>query len=511
MGQVPMDRLRSVFDGMFDGVWLIGADERTTYGNAAMARLLRAAHDDLVGRPMTDFLDEELWSTAHAFLERQPDHAGERIELRFRRLDGTDLFGLVAGSPIVTTDGTFVGTMLNVSDMTGQRSLDAQLVQNQRLEAVGQFAGGIAHDFNNLLTAIHGYAELAHLGLRSDDPVRDDLDRVLLSASKATDIIRTLLAFSRRQILLPVDVDPAEVVRGLLPILRPLLGDGIELVLDIDREHSWVRVDPTQLEQVVVNLAVNARDAMPDGGCLTIAIGDLAPPDPTRPDRDRTPDGPLVRIRVIDSGHGMDEATRSRMFDPFFTTKGPEHGTGLGLSTVFGIVAQSGGQIQVETSPGEGTEFLIDLPRVSRRRPTAAPPVSRVRSRSGHGVVLVAEDDAAIRQFACRVLRSVGYAVLEAADGDQALLESQRCPSDIDVLLTDIVMPGMHGREVAAAMRVRRPALAVVFMSGYADAVEDRDLALAAEGLFLPKPFTVAALRDIVARAIGAQPSAAVS
>jgi two-component system cell cycle sensor histidine kinase/response regulator CckA len=500
MGQVPMDRLRSVFDGMFDGVWLIGADQRTTYGNAAMARLLSTTQADLVGKPMTDFLDEDLWATAWQFLGRQPEHAGERIELRFRRVDGTDLFGLVAGSPITTPDGTFVGTMLNVSDMTGQRSMDAQLIQNQRLEAVGQFAGSIAHDFNNLLTAIHGYAELARLGLPDDDPISGDLDQVLVSAAKAADIVRTLLAFSRRQVLMPADVDPAEIVLGLVPILHTLLGEGVALDLDLGVDHGWVRVDPTQLEQIVVNLAVNARDAMPGGGTLSVAVRDLPLPDPERPDPDRTA-GPFVRLMVSDTGSGMDDATRRQIFDPFFTTKLPGRGTGLGLSTVFGIVTQSGGQIQVETEPGRGTAFLVDLPRVRPRR-VKVPRTPRVGAApTSSGVVLLAEDDEAIRQYASRALRAVGYIVLEAADGDQAMLESQRHDGAIDVLVTDIVMPGMHGRELAGAIRRSRPGIAVVFMSGYADAAADRDVGIAGEGHFLPKPFTVSALQTVVAKA----------
>ncbi|MEX2183771.1 MAG: ATP-binding protein [Chloroflexota bacterium] len=500
-----MDRLRSVFEGMFDGVWLIDDRGHTTYANAAMANLLATTQAEMIGRPLTDYLDAGLLDVAESFLRRQPTLSGERIELRMRRADGDDLFGLVAGSPISTLNGTFVGTMLNVSDMTGKRALDTQLVQRQRLEAVGQFAGGIAHDFNNLLTSIRGYAELVAAGLPPDHPGRPDVDQIIVSADMAASIVRTLMAFSRHQVLVPLDVDPGSIVTGLVPMLGPLLGDDVRLELDIAMRHAWVRVDPTQFEQVIVNLALNARDAMPQGGTVRIGVHDLARTDPERPDPDRTR-GPFVRVSVTDTGTGMDDATRARIFDPFFTTKGPGGGTGLGLSTVFGIVTQSGGQIHVETSPGHGTTFLVDLPRAaSGPRPTPVAPglTGNASAPVGTGVVLIVEDDPAVRRYARRILETAGYAVIEAMDGDQGLLESASWPADIDVLLTDITMPGLPGRQLAERIRVSRPQISVVFMSGHAGSADDRDHAIGAAGRFLQKPFTAAALRDAVGHAMG--------
>jgi two-component system cell cycle sensor histidine kinase/response regulator CckA len=501
VGQVPMDRLRSIFDGMFDGVWLVAADGRTTYANGAMAGLLGLARTEMRGRPMTDFLDEDLWAEVEAFLARQRTHAGERMELRLRRADGSDLFGLVAGSPI-TNDGAYVGTMLNVSDVTGKRSIDAQVTQNQRLEAIGEFAGGIAHDFNNLLTSIQGYAEMARTSLPEGDPIRKDLDQVLASAERASAITRKLLAFTSRQVLTPVDIDPGQVIADLIPILGPLVGADVHVALDIDAEHAWIRVDPTQLEQIIVNLAVNARDAMPTGGTVTIAVHDIKSTDPDRPDPDLSA-GPFVRISVSDTGTGMDEATRARIFDPFYTTKGPSRGTGLGLSTVFGIVAQSGGQIQVETAPGEGSTFHVDLPRVG----AAAPPGPRLLTaapRRGSGVVLLVEDDPAVREFARRCLEAAGYSVLTAAGGDQAVRASEQWDETIDVLVTDIVMPGFHGPELASLIRAQRPGIGVVFMSGYSENAVAQGSEQSAAGEFLSKPFSVAALSRVVGRAADA-------
>ena len=502
VGQVPMDRLRSIFDGMFDGVWLVASSGRTTYANGAMAGLLGSTPNEMRGRPIIDFLDEPLWAEVEGFLARQRTHDGERMELRLRRADGSDLFGIVAGSPITTNEGVFVGTMLNVSDVTGKRSMDAQVVQNQRLEAIGQFAGGIVHDFNNLLTAIQGYAELARTALPEGDPIREDLDQVIASANRASAIAHKLLAFTRPQILVPVEIDPAQVIADLIPILKPLMGDDINVVVDVEAEHGWIRVDPTQLEQVMLNLAVNAHDAMPTGGTMTIAVGDLGSIDPDRPDPDLSA-GPFVRISVSDTGIGMDQATRARIFDPFYTTKSPGKGTGLGLSTVFGIVTQSGGQIQVETAPGKGSTFHVDLPRLGTAVLPAPLHAAEATSRRSD-VVVVVEDDPAVREFARRSLEAAGYKVLAAAGGEGALRASEARAETIDVLLTDVIMPGINGPELAARIRAQRPGIGVVFMSGYADDELSQGPELSASSEILPKPFNVEALRRAVGRAADA-------
>jgi two-component system, cell cycle sensor histidine kinase and response regulator CckA len=500
VGQVPADRLRTIFDGMFDGVWLVGEDGKTTYANAAMAELLGTMPAEMHGRQVTEFLDPKLWDDMAAFLNRQRVQSGERIELRFRRADGGDLYGIVAGSPITTPDDVFVGTMLNVSDVTGKRSIDAQVVQNQRLEAIGQFAGGIAHDFNNLLTAIQGYTQMAIDGLPPDDPIRQDLAQVIASSERATAITRKLLAFTRRQVLLPVDVDPAVVIAGMLPILAPLLGD-VVIALDVNANHAWVRVDPTQLEQVIMNLALNARDAMPTGGTVTISLHNLEGADPERPDRDLTA-GPFVRISVADTGIGMDDETKARIFDPFYTTKLEGQGTGFGLSTVFGIVAQSGGQVQVETSLGQGATFHVDLPRVVGRSPAAAAgPVEP--GRRGSGAVLLAEDDRAVRMFARRSLESAGYTVFAASGSKGAINASDNWKSIIEVLVTDVVMPGMHGSELALAIRKSRPDIGIVMISGSTDHALASSTELGPVE-FLHKPFTSATLSSAVGRAADA-------
>jgi two-component system cell cycle sensor histidine kinase/response regulator CckA len=493
VGHVPMDRLGKIFDGMFDGVWLVGADGRTTYVNGAMAELLGSTPDQMRGRRVTDFLDQESWPVVEDFLARQQTSSGDRIELRLRRTDGSDLFGLVAGSPIVTQDGAFAGTVLNFSDVTRKRLVDAQIAQSQRLEAIGEFAGAISHDFNNLLTAIRGFAELVRSGLPPDDVHRADLEQVIVSADRASGITRKLLAFTRRQVLEPVVLDPAQVIADLIPMLRPMLGADIDIVMHVQPGHAFVRVDPVQLEQVLVNLAVNARDAMPNGGTLTIELDDIDVPAVNLPSLD-LPRGAYVRILIHDTGIGMDEPTMERIFDPFFTTKKADKGTGLGLATVYGIVAQSGGQISAASVVGEGSTFSMFLPQAAIPAMASPGPSVGEAERRGAGVVLLVEDEPAVREFARRALEQAGYTVLSTGGGEEAIRESERWPGWIDVILTDVVMPGMHGPAVVERVRTQRPGISVLFTSGYAEDAVAQGGELGTYGAFLPKPFTADSL-----------------
>jgi PAS domain S-box-containing protein len=274
VGQVPMERLRTIFDGMFDGVWLIGSDSRTTYVNEAMAGLLGTTTDAMHGHPITEYVSEEFQATAEAMIGRQPMSRSERVDMRFLRADGGDLWTLVAASPIVNADGSYVGSMLNVSDVTGKRAAQNQALQNQKLEAIGAFAAGISHDFNNLLTSIRGYTELAHAEL-PEGGIRADFDQVIASADRAQAITGRLLAFTRGQALQPIVVDPGRVLLDMLRMLRSLLSEDVEVVLDVEPGRTWVRIDPVALDQVLVNLAVNAQDAMHVGGTLTISMDEV--------------------------------------------------------------------------------------------------------------------------------------------------------------------------------------------------------------------------------------------
>ncbi len=404
---------------------------------------------------------------------------------------------------IVSDDGSPPHWSGFLTDITDRKELEDRLRQAQRMEAVGQLAGGIAHDFNNLLTAIRGYGELLRADLPAGTPRRDDLDEMLKAADRAAELTRQLLAFSRRQALQPTVLDPAAVIEGFVPMLRGMLGEQIELVTSHAAETGCVKVDQGQLELVIVNLAVNARDAMPGGGRLTIHTDGvvLGAGDVMR-DRDAVP-GTYVRITVVDTGIGMDATTRAHVFEPFFTTKEVGKGNGMGLATVYGIVRQSGGRVACASEPHLGTTITIDLPRVEPSEPIPAAGLETPTPRGSETILLV-EDEKAVRTFARRVLSGLGYAVLEAASGPDALVIAEARSSPIDLLVTDVRMPQMQGPELARRLRAVRPDLPVLLASGFPGDHAD----WAAEGLagvrLVAKPFDAGTLGRAVRDALDA-------
>jgi signal transduction histidine kinase len=373
-----------------------------------------------------------------------------------------------------------------------------QLVQAQKIEAIGQLAGGVAHDFNNLLTVISGSSELLLANVSESDPRRRHVDVIRQTAARAAALTRQLLAFSRRQILKPRLLSLGDVIVNIEQMLRRLLGEDIELHTRCDPGTGHVSADPGQLDQVVMNLAVNARDAMPDGGRLLIETSNAdLDEDFVRAHPGAHP-GRYVRLQVADTGVGMDATVRAHLFEPFFTTKELGRGTGLGLATVYGIVKQSGGFIWVDSAPGYGARFTIDLPRVEA--PTAAVEGAGASSRLPQGTetILVVEDEEAVRCLAREVLAGCGYAILEASHGEEALRVAAEHAGPIDLVVTDVVMPRMNGRELVDRLIPIRPGVKVVYMSGYTDdSVVARGVATA--GLtFLQKPFTLAVLARTV-------------
>jgi two-component system cell cycle sensor histidine kinase/response regulator CckA len=366
-----------------------------------------------------------------------------------------------------------------------------QLLQAQKMEAVGRLAGGVAHDFNNLLTVIQGYGELLQASLEGDAEKRESVVEIVKAAERASALTRQLLAFSRKQVLEPKIVHLGEIVRETGRMLERLIGEDIALSLALPEDLATVKADPGQIEQVVLNLAVNARDAMPSGGQLTVSVGSLTMATPLDGFPDQLPAGRWVLMTVEDTGSGMDAETLSHAFEPFFTTKERGKGTGLGLSTVYGIVRQSGGRVQVSSVPGRGTSFQIYLPRSDEK--TTSGPRPSAGSSLGTETVLVVEDEAAVRNLVKAVLERKGYVVLVAEDGAAALDLVDKHTGVIHVLLTDVVMPGMNGRDLAVRVRERRPAIKVVFMSGY---TADVPTELVTEGgaAFLSKPFNERAL-----------------
>ena len=364
-----------------------------------------------------------------------------------------------------------------LAQMAEQRRLQERLQQSQKLEAVGRLAGGVAHDFNNLLTAIDGYSDLALNQLAPGHPVRSDIEEVRRAAQRAAELTRQLLAFSRRQVLAARVVDLNAVIADTERMLSSLAGEQVELRLTLDREPALLRADPGQLEQVITNLVVNARDAMPSGGTISIATAN-------QPEH--------VLLTVSDTGAGMSEETRAHAFEPFFTTKEVGKGTGLGLAVVHGIVVQSGGEISVSSRPGLGSSFELRFPAAGED-PVALRDSETARPESGHETVLLVEDETAVRDLARRMLELAGYSVVSASSGEEA----ERLFGDlgsVDVLVTDLVMPGMNGRELADRLRRGRPDLCVVLMSGYSQDAEALDGLRAAGAAFVEKPFTSSAL-----------------
>ncbi|HUG47923.1 MAG TPA: PAS domain S-box protein [Candidatus Limnocylindria bacterium] len=429
-----------------------------------------------------------------------------QVELETVRPDGARGWVTSVGVVEQGENGAVTKIRGTMQDVTDRRQLEAQLQQAQRLEAVGQLAGGIAHDFNNLLTAIRGYTELIRANLGAGDPNQPDLEQVVLAADRAAELTRQLLAFSRRQVLQPRVIDPADVVLGIAPLLRRLLGEHIELVTHAPPGLGQVLVDPSQLEQVVVNLAVNARDAMPAGGKLAIEIVNAQLDAAYAALHPGVTPGPHLGLVISDTGTGMDEATKARIFEPFFTTKEPGKGTGMGLATVYGIVKQSGGSIYVYSEPGHGTSFKVYLPRVEGGAARAPDPTAAEVQPRGREVVLLVEDEAAVRSFAARILDARGYTVLQAANGAEALAVAAAHQGPIDLLLTDVIMPGLQGHQLALQLATSRPGLRVLYVSGFTENSVVHH-GVVGEGIaFLPKPFSGEALGRAVRQALDQRP-----
>jgi signal transduction histidine kinase/ActR/RegA family two-component response regulator len=363
-----------------------------------------------------------------------------------------------------------------IRDLTRQNELEVQLRQAQKMEAVGRLAGGIAHDFNNLLTAIAGYSEFL-IGGHTDPRLRRHAEEIKKAAARAASLTGQLLAFSRRQVLQPRVLDLNAVVSDMDMMLRRLIGEDVELLTMLEPELAPIRADPTQLEQVIVNLAVNARDAMPGGGSVTIETANIVIDDEEH-----------VELRLTDTGIGMTESERQQLFDPFFTTKAG--GTGLGLATVHGIVEQSGGTIEVTSAPGMGSSFRVLLPAVEAPAEEQAAPPTRDAPQPGDETVLLVEDETVVRQLVAEILESSGYTVLQAADGPSAIELARRHTGDISLLVTDVVMPGMSGPEVAQSVTSMRPGTLVLYMSGYTDSAIGHHGVLEPGIAFLQKPFS---------------------
>jgi two-component system cell cycle sensor histidine kinase/response regulator CckA len=485
------ERFRALVENSSDVLMLIDGQGRVTYLTASSERHLGWEPKQILGKSIFDFIhpeDREPVGFRVAETLRNPGLPVEH-EIRFKHADGT--YRIMEGVGVNRLSDPSVGAIVvNARDITERRRLEEQLRQAQKMEAVGQLAGGVAHDFNNLLTAILGYASLMLDDIPEEDPLRQDLIEIQSAGERAASLTRQLLAFSRRQMLQPQVVDINTLVQQLEKLLRRLISEDVELVTALAADLLPVRVDPASVEQILVNLAVNARDAMPVGGRLTIETSNVELDESAAFMHTAMPPGQYVMLSVGDTGQGMDEATRLRVFEPFFTTKEQGKGSGLGLATVYGMVKQSGGFIWVYSEPSHGTVFKVYLPPAESRTTTHAVEFDRrSEMKPGWETVLLVEDEDAVRALAREVLRRHGYVVLEARHGVDAMRVAERHTDDIHLLVTDVVMPHMSGREAAERLTTVRPKLKVLFMSGYSDhALMHRDLTPGVA--FLQKPFT---------------------
>jgi PAS domain S-box-containing protein len=413
----------------------------------------------------------------------------DEIEVRYLRPDGQARILQIRRRAMRTVAGRVTKIVGTIQDVTELKRLEEQFRQAQKMEAVGQLAGGVAHDFNNLLTVINGMSELAFHQMRRDDPSRELIAEVLKAGERAAALTRQLLAYSRKQVLQPQILDVNVLLGELSKMLLRLIGENIGLRLEVDAALGRVKVDPGQFEQAVINLAVNARDAMPGGGRLTIETRNAELNESYVEQHPDAKPGRYVLVAVSDTGHGMDAATRARIFEPFFTTKGPGRGTGLGLAMVYGFVKQSGGHIDAESDVGRGTTFKVYLPRTDETVPFGRSSQDLVMLPAGAETILLVEDQDAVRNFARHVLLAEGYTVLEARDGEEASRVAQQCQGPIHLLVTDVVMPRMSGPHLAELLAQDRPELRVLFVSGHADEAVARCGVPEAGGAFLQKPF----------------------
>jgi nitrogen-specific signal transduction histidine kinase/ActR/RegA family two-component response regulator len=405
-------------------------------------------------------------------------------------------------SAVRDSSGAVVNYVAVQRNVTHERDLEDQLRQAQKMEAVGRLAGGVAHDFNNLLTAINGFAELASAEALPGTDVASYLDEIRQAAERATALTRQLLAFGRRAVLQPQSLDLNQVIAEIAPMLRRIIGDDVRLNVMGDPLLRRTQADRNQLEQVIVNLAANARDAMPGGGKLTICTENATLDESYAAEHPEVKPGAYVRMCISDTGVGMDAAIAEHIFEPFFTTKNPGSGTGLGLATVFGIVRQSDGHVSVDSTPGSGSTFCIDLPAAEESPEEASPAPDWRAVESGRETVLVVEDEPAVLAFAAQLLERSGYTVLRAENGDRAVELAHQHPGRIDLLFSDLVMPGLTGNETASAVKATRPEIRLLFASGYSEEMNASRGALAAGYPFVAKPYGMDTLLRAVREAL---------
>ena len=492
---------RLISENAGDMIAVIDVNGNRIYDSPSYERVLGYSAEELQGSPpFAKIHPDDRHLIEEVAREARDQGAGRSIQYRMRHKDGTWRTLESAANVVRGSHGQVEKLVIVNRDVTERKQLEEQFRQAQKMEAVGRLSGGVAHDFNNLLGVIIGYAEFAQERIESPDSIRGSIDEILKAGKRAASLTRQLLAFSRLQVLDPRVIDLNSAVTDMDKLLRRVIGEDIKLETSLAHNLGRVKADQGQFEQVIVNLAVNARDAMPQGGKLIIATENFVMdeafvrryPYPVRP-------GPYVLLTVTDTGIGMDGETKARAFEPFFTTKEKGKGTGLGLSTVYGVVKQSAGYIDIESSPGLGTTFKIYLPQVNEEIEAQTHPSGEtIRAARGRETILLVEDEESLRRLTRTSLELSGYKVLEAEDGFNALNASHNYDGQINLLLTDVVMPRMGGRTLAQELTLRRPEIRVVYMSGYTGQTIGSQGPFEPSSDFLPKPFS----REVLTRKI---------
>jgi two-component system, cell cycle sensor histidine kinase and response regulator CckA len=482
------DILRSLIDSAPQAIVMIDTGLRVTAWNRAAELLFGWTEAEVLGGPVPILPAEGRSSNWPAQVEK-----GKPIEVTRFRKDGSRVTVLLAAAPAMDSNGKPIGHIAVFTDLTDRKLLEEQLRQSQKMEAVGTLAGGVAHDFNNILTVITSYTSLL-LSVDRDEADRADLEEIAVAAKRASALTRQLLTFTRKAIVQPRPVDVNEVVAGMESMLRRLLTSNIRLATTLGSGSCSVIADPSQIEQIVMNLVVNASDAMPNGGSLVLETKALELDEAYAQMREGVVPGPYVMLAISDTGVGMDAGTLDKIFEPFFTTKDVGRGTGLGLATVYGIVKQIGGHVWVYSEPGHGSTFKIYLPRdpasAALGDSGAGQPARDERIRAERGTILLVEDDESVRRAVRRMLEKVGFSVIEASDGEAGLAVAKSYDGQIDVVVTDLMMPRMDGRALATALSTVLPHVHIVFTSGYTDDAVLRRGLVGSDHAFLQKPFT---------------------
>jgi two-component system, cell cycle sensor histidine kinase and response regulator CckA len=499
--RLSRQRFQRFFANAPVGIALLDREGRLDEANRVLGKLFDSSPQELIGERLIEYVHEDDRRAITAKLAEAAEGKTllAAVEVRLKGARTAALFV----SRLDAADAGDGGLILHFIDTTDQKNLEIQFAQSQKMQAIGQLAGGVAHDFNNLLTAMIGFCDLLLLRFKPGDPSFADIMQIKQNANRAANLVRQLLAFSRQQTLQPRVLNITDVLAELSHLLRRLIGENIELKMVHGRDLGLVKVDQGQLEQVIINLVVNARDAMAGGGALTIRTSNIANADPTRSGHEIMPPGEYVLIEVSDTGSGIPKENLVRIFEPFFSTKEVGSGTGLGLSTVYGIVKQTGGFVFVDSEPGQGAVFSIYLLRHQHgegvpARSDGGEVVATVHDLTGAGTILLVEDEDPVRLFSARALRNKGYKVIEAKSGDAALEVIHRATETIDLLITDVVMPRMDGPGLIREVRETHPDMRVIFISGYTEDSFRKRLDTDAELHFLPKPFSLKQLASKV-------------